>query len=200
LSSPSLFPPSLQRLGSWAHRFLGEALGDGDLAVDLTAGNGHDTLFLWQQVAPSGEVVAFDLQEEALVSCQRRLTEAAVPLSPTPAAGSVSLVAESHENLEGYLTRPPRAVIANLGYLPGSHSSLATEASTSVAALTSALDLLAGGGRLAVTVYSLHPGAAQEAAAVTALFSSLSPNEWETLQLQLPNRKTPPSLLMARKR
>lgn len=42
-------------------------------AVDATCGNGHDTLELARMVGPSGRVVAFDIQAEALESAQALL-------------------------------------------------------------------------------------------------------------------------------
>lgn len=39
-----------------------QVLRPGDVAVDATAGNGHDTLFLAQAVGPSGTVYAIDVQ------------------------------------------------------------------------------------------------------------------------------------------
>ena len=45
----------------------------GVIAVDATAGNGHDTLFLASTVGAGGRVWAFDVQETALVSAKNRL-------------------------------------------------------------------------------------------------------------------------------
>src|ERR1700753_1556592 len=38
----------------WSHRLLEGRLRPGDWAVDATAGNGHDTVFLAQRVLPGG--------------------------------------------------------------------------------------------------------------------------------------------------
>ncbi|NLC10803.1 MAG: methyltransferase domain-containing protein, partial [Firmicutes bacterium] len=51
-----------------AHRLIGEVIEDGDIVVDATAGNGHDTLFLARKVGPKGMVYAFDIKEEAILS------------------------------------------------------------------------------------------------------------------------------------
>ena len=45
---------------------LGRAALPGCVALDMTAGNGHDTLFLAERVAPDGHVYAFDVQESAV--------------------------------------------------------------------------------------------------------------------------------------
>ena len=50
------------RLVDRAHELLGGALMEGDLAIDATAGNGHDVAFLAEQVGSSGMLYAFDLQ------------------------------------------------------------------------------------------------------------------------------------------
>ncbi|OQY24044.1 MAG: hypothetical protein B6I37_04115 [Desulfobacteraceae bacterium 4572_35.2] len=50
---------------NWAHKLLAEVINPGDFVIDLTAGRGHDTLWLAQQVDAihRGQVVAFDVQQ-----------------------------------------------------------------------------------------------------------------------------------------
>ena len=57
---------SLTRIVSWSQQLLCEVLEHGDLAVDLTAGTGQDTHILAEAVGTEGQVVAFDLQAEAV--------------------------------------------------------------------------------------------------------------------------------------
>jgi len=45
----------------YARLVLGEVLGPGDIAVDGTVGNGHDTLFLAKCVGRSCHVYGFDI-------------------------------------------------------------------------------------------------------------------------------------------
>ena len=47
--------------------FILEHLGEGDVAVDFTMGNGHDTEYLCRKV-PEGKVYAFDIQKSAVES------------------------------------------------------------------------------------------------------------------------------------
>ncbi len=56
----------LTRIVSWGHELLSEVVHDGDLAVDLTAGNGQDTLTLFRMVGKKGRVISFDIQKRAL--------------------------------------------------------------------------------------------------------------------------------------
>ena len=59
--------------------FILEHLGEGDVAVDFTMGNGGDTLFLSKTVGESGRVYAFDIQEEALTSTRAHLEANGAP-------------------------------------------------------------------------------------------------------------------------
>jgi len=199
--------PSLTRIVDWAQRFVGEVLRPGDLAVDLTAGSGRDTLCLARRVGAQGRVLAFDIQEEALRQTAARLAAAGVAAEPwsapepAPGAGAgVCLIRDSHAALGRYLDAAPRGIIANLGYLPGGDPQLTTEASSTVAALRRSFELLAPAGRVVVALYHAHPGGAEEARAVDALFCSLPPSRWEVLRLQVANRPGSPYLLVAGKR
>ena len=197
---------ALTRVVSWAHELLAEVAGGGQLAVDLTAGNGHDTLMLWQLVAAKGQVVAFDVQPEALQNTQLRLNEngAIVRINRNegilPALPGVDLVAAGHEHLESYLPAAPQAIIANLGYLPGGDEALITQPRTTLLALQQAVAVLAPGGRLAVVVYPGHPGGEQEAEAVDGFFVGLEQHFFQVLQLKVVNRPEAPYLQVAEKR
>lgn len=195
------------RLIPWAHHFLSEILRPGDLAVDLTAGNGHDTLFLFKAVGDGGQVLAFDLQQAALERTAERLhaAGAAVTLqtdrTPLPASiPGVHLVRDCHSRLADYLHQPPRAIIANLGYLPGGDSALITKSVSTLGALRTALKFLAPGGRIAVVVYVGHPGGREEGAEVETLFRGLPAGQWQVLKLEAANRQQAPFLLTAQKR
>jgi len=195
------------RLIPWAHRFLSEVLRPGDRAVDLTAGNGHDTLFLFHEVGEQGRVLAFDVQPAALRKTAGRLRAAGAAVTlhadrstPLHFPPGLHLIRDCHSRLADYLDRPPRVVIANLGYLPGGDAALTTETDSTLGALRAALELLAPGGRIAVVVYVGHPGGPEEGAAVEALFRGLPTGKWQVLKLEAANRHRAPYLLAAQKR
>ncbi|MEJ2200613.1 MAG: class I SAM-dependent methyltransferase [Desulfuromonadaceae bacterium] len=199
---------SLIRMVDRAHELLSEVLAPGDVAVDLTAGNGIDTLFLAEQVGPTGRVVAFDIQEQALQHTMALLEDAALVCSllepsPEPVAlpdSGVILIRDSHCQLQRYLQGPLQAIIANLGYLPGGNEHLVTRAETTLAALRQGLELLKQGGRLVVVVYVGHAGADRECCQVETLMQSLSPRQWQVLRIQVVNRELAPYLLVAERR
>lgn len=193
----------LSRMTDWAQNWIGAVLRPGDTALDLTAGNGHDTAFLYRMVGATGRVIAFDIQQEALqrtgerlhgqkFSCVTALSEGP-PLSGT----GVYLVADCHSRLERYVSGPVMALMANLGYCPGGDRSLTTRPDTSCAALRKALERLLPGGRASVIVYPGHAGGAEEAATVRALFCTLKAEEWQVMELTAINRREAPLVLLA---
>jgi predicted methyltransferase len=156
-----------------AQAAVAEVLGEGMPAIDATVGNGHDTLFLARQVGAAGQVYGFDVQLAALESAAARLRAAGM-------AEQVSLVHAGHEamaeHLPAALRGRVRAVMFNLGYLPGSDRRCITRAASTLRALGQALDWLAPGGLLTVLAYRGHAGGAEEADAVAHWLQGLEPS------------------------
>lgn len=195
---------SLTHLVAWSQQLLSEVLSDGDCAIDLTAGNGYDTLMLARAVGPCGRVLAFDLQKKAIESSAERLSLQGVvvnrlnkPVSRLPVG--VSLVQADHAGLAEWRGLRPSGVIANLGYFPGGDKEIVTRPATTLAALRASCDILAPGGRIAVVVYPGHPAGRSEADAVDQFFAQLDGNEFEVLRLQVIGRPQSPFLLTAGK-
>ena len=208
---PSWISPSVKHeLGviiSWAHELLAEVLNPGDLALDLTAGNGYDTLKLRRLVGAAGQVIACDIQDQALRQTAERLQEAGALCRRTQGMGEpladqagVDLVQGCHSALAPLLPRPPRVAVANLGYLPGGDKELTTRARTSVSAFEQIVNALQPGGRLAVVVYPGHPEGVVEAVEVREFFTQLDSRAYNVLELQALNRRKAPFLLIAEKR
>jgi Putative rRNA methylase len=199
-------PASLASLTDWSHRLLAEILQPGDLAVDLTAGNGADTLFLAEQVGRSGLVLAFDIQRQALEKTAVLLEAAGIkPVHhqgrrPPEVQSGVVLVADGHEAVADYLPTVPKALIANLGFLPGGAKSMTTQPETTLKAIEAALACLARHGRLAVVVYVGHPGGRDEGEQLESMLKELAPTGWEVSRVQALNRQLAPFLLVVEKK
>lgn len=196
----------LIRSVAWAQDLLAVVLSPGDLAVDLTAGNGLDTLFLWSRVAPHGQVVAFDVQLAAIAATGARchghtkIHQYSLPCSLHSLPAGIHLVHGGHEALAGTLLSPPRAILANLGYLPGGERSVVTRTATTFMALEAASRILAPGGRLAVVAYPGHAEGRDETVMVEDFFSKLEVSEWLVLRLTVCNRRDVPLVLVGEKR
>lgn len=196
-------PPSLTHVIGRAHLLLTEVLQKGDIALDLTAGNGCDTLFLAQQVGICGCVLAFDVQQRAVDNSLGRLSAHDVPcrqiFRPQALLPGVSLVREDHAKVKSWCLAAPVAAIANLGFLPGGDRSLITRPESTLEALGATVDVLAPGGRLAVVVYPGHPGGSDESEAVRLFFTRLEAKFFAVLSLTPLNRQNSPYLLVADK-
>ena len=146
-------------------------------AVDGTAGNGHDTLFLASQVGKNGHVWAFDVQEAAIASARERLaTEAPEFLE------RVVFVQAGHETAGDILPAETvgyvRAVTFNLGFLPGSDKRVVTRSTSTLQALETLSAMLAVGGVISIHSYRGHDGGNEEDEAVSRWFEDRSWKEW----------------------
>ncbi len=194
---------SLISIVSWSQKLACEVLQPGDLAVDLTAGKGRDTLALANAVGPGGQVVAFDLQSAAIEQTREflRAKDLAVHNWPAdqilPEQPGIFLIQTCHGTLDKVLQHPVKVIMANLGYLPGGDQSLVTRPVSTLAALQQSLLLLTSGGRLVVVIYPSHLGGEEESGAVNSLFCGLSREQWQVLSLCAANRSEAPYLLIA---
>lgn len=167
----------------WARVFIRPALGQNSRAVDATAGNGHDTLFLAREVGPDGHVYALDIQDEAILNTSRRLAGEGIQ-------DRVSVIRGGHQDLGRLVKEQVDAVMFNLGYLPGSDRSVKTRPETTREGIMAALNLLKPGGRLSVVVYTGHPGAEKEAETVARLLAGLNLDHFNVQKLSFWNSRT----------
>lgn len=123
------------------------------LAIDATCGRGNDTLFL---ASLAQQVIAMDIQEEAIIQTRRRLGDLA----------HVQLYCHDHAHLDQLVSEPADLIVFNLGYLPRSQSPLITTAATTLPALDAALRVLKPQGLLSLACYRGHPGGQEEWEAV----------------------------------
>jgi ubiquinone/menaquinone biosynthesis C-methylase UbiE len=184
---------SLRGAVALSHFFLRGRVRPGDRVADATCGNGHDTLLLARLVGPAGKVWAFDLQEEALAKTRKVLAEAGC-------LAQTELLAAGHERLAEFAQESLRAVVFNLGYLPGGDKGFVTRPEQTLAALDQAKRLLLPGGIITICVYTGHPGGAEEGEAVETWASALAAEEfnvWRSRQLNRP--PTAPYLVLVEK-
>lgn len=164
-----------------SHSYISRVLRKGDQAVDATTGNGHDTIFLAELVGSQGKVYAFDVQSQAVERTDLLLKEAGL-------RDRVELYQVGHEKMESYVYCRVRAVMFNLGYLPGGTHTLVTRPETTIIALKTALGLLLPFGIVTLVVYRGHKGGTEEAEEVNLFVSRLPNNRWNVIRCEFPNR------------
>jgi len=177
-----------------AHHFLRATVRPGDHVVDATCGNGNDTLLLARLVGPNGRVWAFDIQPDAIRNTATLLEEGGCLVQ-------VELANIGHEHLIESVGGAVRAVVFNLGFLPGGDTGFITQPGTTLLALEQAAEMLLPGGVVTVAMYPGHPGGDVESDAVEKWASGLSPkkfNVWHHRQLN--RSEAAPYLLLLERR
>ena len=173
--------------------FILEHLGEGDVAVDFTMGNGNDTLFLSKTVGERGRVYAFDIQEEALTSTEAHLRECGAPENYT-------LICASHHRVKEFVKEPIKAGMFNLGYLPRSgKKSVTTMRETTMPAVEAAIELLAPDGALIVAIYPGHEEGALEGDMLRKYFETLSRFKICASEFHILNSPTSPYFFLIEK-
>lgn len=184
--------PRLTRL---VHEMCELVIEPGDIVVDATAGNGHDTLALARLVGETGRVFAFDVQHRAHEQTARRLADHGF-------TDRVTLVARGHQRMRQSL--PPATqgqvavVVFNLGYLPGGDKLRITLASSTLPALDQATGVLKEGGLLTVVAYPGHQGGDEEYLAVEQWFKR-QPAPLREIRIVDPEIAASPVLFSGRK-
>lgn len=176
-----------------AHALLQSVVQTGDTVIDATMGNGHDTLFLAQQVGAGGKVFAFDVQAQALEKTGKRLAEHDAQQQVTLVQGCHSQMAECvPTDLHGTVA----AAVFNLGYLPGADKALTTQRETTTAAVDAALQLLRVGGVLIVVVYPGHAEGRLEGEVLGQHLAQLHQDAFQVARYGFVNlRNNPPYVL-----
>ncbi len=129
-----------------SHDIIRGVVKKGDSAIDATAGNGNDTAFLAELVGETGRVYSFDIQREAL-------QKTAALLDKRGLSERVSLIRDGHQNMDRYVSGNVKAIMFNLGYLPGGNHSIGTRAGTTIRAVEKGMGLIAVGGIISIVVY-----------------------------------------------
>lgn len=142
-----------------AHRIIREYLQCGDTAIDATVGNGRDTAFLAETVGATGQVYGLDIQAQALRTTRQRLQQLGLD-------AWVRLFEANHAEMARHIPSPLhggiKAVMFNLGYLPGADKTLITQTQSTLQAIAGACRLLSSPGIITVMAYPGHAGGDEE--------------------------------------
>lgn len=147
------------RLTEQAHSELDKIVHAGDFVIDATLGNGYDTQFLAQKVGQDGGVYAFDIQKESIEQ-STRLLEKQQLLSQV--IFTQSCHSKMLEHVPVTMLGKIKAVIFNLGYLPGGDKKIITQPDSTLSALRQAQLCLSDDGFISLTAYRGHDGGKYE--------------------------------------
>jgi len=170
---------NLVKITELSHELLAKTK-NARIAIDMTCGNGQDTIFLAEI---SKEVYAFDIQEIAINNTKRLLKENKID--------NVIVKKESHELFDIYVNTPFDIAIYNLGFLPGGDKKIKTEALTVIKSLEKAVSLLANDGRIIIVIY-LHDKLESES--IEGFVSNLN-SEFDVMKYKILNKKKSPYII-----
>lgn len=134
------------------HFFLKQFLNpETSRALDMTAGNGHDSLFLAQHAK---EVYAVDIQKEALEATKKRCRD----------FDNVHYILSDHSAVNFEEKDRFDVAMYNLGYLPGSDKTIVTQASSTIHSLKKIYPLTKKA--ISISAYRGHDGGEEEYQAI----------------------------------
>lgn len=184
----------LQRILPFAKQLLETSVSKGDIVVDATIGNGHDTVFLAKLVGEKGKVYGFDIQEQAIINTQNRLmTENLLE--------QVTLVQQGHQHIQSVIADEHKGTIAaavfNLGYLPGGDQSIVTVPDTTISAIQQLLEIMKSEGLIVIVIYHGHKEGQVERDVLMNFVKTIDPRHAHVLQYQFINKNNNPPYIVA---
>jgi len=154
------------------HNILKNKVKKGDIAIDATMGNGHDTLFLINLIGDSGKIYSFDIQDKSLHNTRQLLLKNDIDATNN----NINLIVDGHENIDKYVKEEIDVATFNLGYLPNGDKNIITTSETTIQAINIILSLLKKGGIISIITYYGHAGGLEEKNAIVQYAQNL---EWE---------------------
>jgi predicted methyltransferase len=184
----------IKKVLQYAKFLLEEFVCEGDIVIDATVGNGHDTLFLANLVGDKGKVYGFDVQEPAIKKTTERLNENNV-------LNRVTLLHKSHEFIDNLLNDEHKerikATIFNLGYLPGSDKTITTNSESTIKAINAAINNTVSGGIVILVIYPGHAEGLIESEDIKDYLSDFSQDIGHILQYGFINQQNNPPYILA---
>jgi 16S rRNA C1402 N4-methylase RsmH len=184
----------LDRILPYARKLLQLALKEGDIAIDATIGNGHDTVFLAKIVGETGHVYGFDIQEQAIQKTTERLQNENL-------LNYVTIVQRSHSEVKevvpSHLHANLKGAIFNLGYLPGSDKSIVTVPESTISAIEQILEMMAPEGIIVVVIYHGHDGGEIEKDALMEYVQAIPQDIAHVLTYRFLNQANNPPYIIA---
>jgi hypothetical protein len=156
----------------YAHLLIRDLVKPGQVWIDATIGNGHDTYFLCSLVK---YVYGFDIQKTAIINTKEKLS----------GFNNYQLILDSHEHFNQYVKQFD-GIIFNLGYLPNGDKSITTNDTSTINTLEKLLKLYFN-LEIIIVVYLGHQEGLIES---NAIINYLTTHQIRYLKLSIENTNT----------
>lgn len=176
-----------------SHIILKSYIEKAQILIDMTAGNGHDTLFIAKHMPETAQLIVVDIQPAAIEATRKRLATEKID------ERHVCFITAGHESV----IIPPMTDVAmfNLGYLPAADHHIHTQAATTIAALQNCLVALSPGGIITLAAYPGTEAGRQENIALNQYVKTLPQQEFHVSRWEPLNEvHNPPILYILQKR
>ncbi len=174
----------MEKILKKSHDLFLQKLNNKDIVVDMTIGNGNDTLFLCQNFS---FVYGFDIQQIALDNTMKLLEENNLH--------NYKLIVDSHTNIDNYINREIGGAIFNLGYLPNGDKNITTLSHSTIIALEKTLKLIRRKGIIVIVIYDGHVQGKEEAKNIENYLANLNQKEYDVLLYKYINQINNPPYL-----
>lgn len=182
-----------------AHSYWERLVQEGDIVIDATCGNGHDSLKLaGLALAPSsGSLWALDIQEQAIKQTYQKLSS----VLDAATMAQVHLLQQSHASFpKSLLNESVRLIVYNFGYLPGADKTITTKVESTLESINAGKDLIKPGGAISLTCYPGHPEGAREQECILENIRNWVPQIWNITEHRWLNRHHAPTLLILQRK
>ncbi|WP_078544436.1 tRNA (mnm(5)s(2)U34)-methyltransferase [Litchfieldia alkalitelluris] len=184
----------LERILPYARKLLGLAVTSGDIVIDATVGNGHDTAFLASLVGENGHVYGFDIQNVAIINTEVKLMQENL-------LSQVTLLQKSHDQIKDYipieLQGKVAAAIFNLGYLPGGDKGIVTKPDSTIDAIEQLLEIMKPEGIIVLVIYHGHEEGAYERDELLKYVANIDQKVAHVLNYRFINQVNNPPFIIA---
>lgn len=176
------------QITDWCHEIIRSQGKREGYYIDATMGNGNDTLFLCELAGETGNVLAFDIQEEALFATRELLDSHGY-------GSRATLIKRGHEHMDEYAEDNSADVICfNFGYLPGGDHRIATKLQTSMEAIEKGLRILKSGGIMSLCIYSGGDTGFEEKEGILSYLKELQAKKYTVIVNEYHNRGNCPPM------
>lgn len=162
---------------------LNTLLKDKKVLVDMTAGNGHDSLRILKMQPNYEKIYIYDIQEKAIENTKKLLNSYGYK--------NCIYLNKSHDDLS-FIKEKIDFAIYNLGYMPGANKELVTKSESTIKSISSLLGKLNSGAVVIVTAYPGHEEGFIECERVDNYLRKLDQKEYNVLKLEFTNQKNKP--------
>lgn len=157
------------------------------ICLDCTCGRGNDSLKLIKSVGQDGFLYCCDIQEEAALETEDRLSKEGY--------SNYKIFNKSHDEIFEDIDKNLDFVIYNLGYLPKSDKKIVTKPETTISSIKQAMDRLSSDGIILVVSYLGHEGSFEERSAVDDFFKTTDQKKYAVEKIEFYNQVNNPPVI-----